>query len=325
MDLLLLILIFILAVVLIVKGGKFVVEVGALLGDYTGINEALIGATLTSLATTFPELILTILGMSQNTTSLVVGNSFGTILVNICLVLGASLSFLSLKRINKSTLSKIIFVTILTALMVLLLSFNILNVYSGILLIVVFFSYFVSTFLDMKKDLIRKGKINKEKVLENKDISLNQKLSYILKFVVGTLIIFAGAQLLVNAVKEISFKLNISQTLIGLIAVSISTSLPELVTSVTSIRKKRINLAIGNVVGANIINLTLLLGLAGIFSGASGINLTNIEKSVLLPSILIASIIFALPVYLKKRTYKWQGITLLSLYTIYCIIIILTI
>ena len=325
MDLLLLILIFILAVVLIVKGGKFVVEVSASLGDYTGINEALIGATLTSLATTFPELILTMLGMSQNTISLVVGNSFGTILVNICLVLGASLSFLSLKRINKSTLSKIIFVTILTALMVLLLSFNILNVYSGILLIVVFFSYFVSTFLDMKKDLIRKGKINKEKVLENRDISLNQKLSYVIKFVVGTLIIFAGAQLLVDSVKEISFKLNISQTLIGLIAVSISTSLPELVTSITSIRKKRINLAIGNVVGANIINLTLLLGLAGVFSGVSGINLTNIEKSVILPSILIASIIFALPVFLKKRTYKWQGITLLSLYTIYCIIIILTI
>jgi len=137
------------------------------------------------------------------------------------------------------------------------------------------------------------------------------------------LFIFAGAQFLINTTQEISTKLKISETLIGLIIIAITTSLPEIVTAFTSIKKKRLNLAIGNIIGANIINITLLFGLAGILSGVKGIVLSFSEIITILPILLIATLILAIPILIKKRTYKWQGITLLGLYALYCIIVIL--
>jgi len=323
MEILFLILIFALGVILIIKGGDYVVDVCGNLSDLTGINEALIGSTLTSIATTLPELTITILAMSQNSPKIVVGNGLGTILINICLVLGVSLTFMSLKRFNRNTTNKLIFLTLLQSALVILMIFKILNIITGCILIVLFFIYFIKTFLDIKSDLVRKAKVDAENPVKKTKISKTDKILLIVKFIVGALFIFAGAQFLINTTEELSLKLNISQTLIALIIIALSTSLPELVTTIASIKKKRLNLALGNVIGANIINSTLLFGLAGILSGANGIILSLTEMVTILPIILIASIFLALPVLIKKRTYKWQGISLLSLYAIYCIIVIL--
>jgi len=323
MEILLLILIFALGVILIVKGGDYIVEACGKLSDITGINEALIGSTLTSVATTLPELTITILAMSQNSPKIVVGNGLGTLLVNLCLVLGVSLSFMCLKRFNKNTINKLIFLTLLQAGLIILIILKILNFITGILLILIFFAYFIKTFLDIKKNLVKKGKVNEDNPIEKPKVNKIDKLLFVIKFIVGALFLFAGAQLLINATEEISLKLNISQTLIGLIVIAISTSLPELVTTITSIKKKRLNLAIGNVIGSNIINSTLLFGIASLFSGTTGIILSLKEMLTILPILLVASLIISIPVLIKKRTYKWQGIILLILYALYCIVVIL--
>lgn len=323
LEIIILILIFALGIVLIIKGGDYVVEVCAKLSDITGVNETLIGSTLTSIATTLPELTITLLAMSQNSTSLVVGNGLGTILVNICLVLGVSLSFMCLRRFNKGTTNKLIFLTLLQALLVILIILKILNIITGILLVLIFLIYFIKTFFDIKKDLIRKGKVDRENPVKKTNTTKVDKFLFFIKFIVGALFIFAGAQFIINVTEELSIKLNISQTLIGLLIVAISTSLPELVTTITSIKKKRLNLAIGNVIGANIINITLLFGLVGMFSGMKGLTLTLTEIATILPIILIASLILAMPILLKRRTYKWQGVILLILYAVYSLMAIL--
>lgn len=306
---------------LIIKGGDFVVSVCGKLSDLTGINEALIGATITSFATTLPELIITVLGMSQNSVNLILGNVFGTILVNICLVLGISLIFMRLLRINKKTINKITFMIGLIIFISLLVLLKGLNIISGAILIIIFFAYLIKNYLDIKNELSNKD----SKVIVKKKISAKSKISEILKFIVGLLFIFAGAQIVVNSSENLSILLNINSTLIGLIILAIGTSLPELITSLTSIKKKRLNLALGNIVGSNVINLSLLLGLSGVMSGFTGLTLNAREIAIILPSILIASFILCAPIFIKKRTYKWQGITLISLYAIYCIFIILII
>ncbi len=385
MEIFILILILVLGLVLVIKGGDLVVDVCSKLGDLTGISDVLIGSTVVSFATTLPELTITILGMSQGSVDLVLGNGFGTVLVNICLVLGLSLCFVRLKRVNKTTQSKLLYMLVLVLLLSFFAIINVLNVYVGILFLLLFLLYFIKTFLDIKNDLNKKSekqenfqkeivgnlqsKIESENLkneifvdnsnnqmaesktdninfdidnIENKrqdlvnenlkvkkdkskKVDTKEKILMVIKFVVGALLIFGGAQLIINATENLTNLLNISATFIGLTIVAVGTSLPELVTSVLSIKKKRLNLALGNVVGANIINLTLLFSLAMIISGNGGIMLNAKDLYTLLPAVILSTLILALPVLFKKRTYKFQGFLLLSLYAIYCIIIILTI
>lgn len=385
MEIFILILILVLGLVLVIKGGDLVVDVCSKLGDLTGISDVLIGSTVVSFATTLPELTITILGMSQGSVDLVLGNGFGTVLVNICLVIGLSLCFVRLKRVNKTTQSKLLYMLVLVLLLSFFAIINVLNVYVGILFLLLFLLYFIKTFLDIKKDLNKKSekqenfqneivgnlqpKIesknlkneihvdnsnnqiaenktdninfdidnieNKRRDLVNenlkvkkgnsKNVDTKEKILMVIKFIVGALLIFGGAQLIINATENLTNLLNISATFIGLTVVAVGTSLPELVTSVLSIKKKRLNLALGNVVGANIINLTLLFSLAMIISGNGGIMLNGKDLYTLLPAVILSTLILALPVLFKKRTYKFQGFMLLSLYAIYCIIIILAI
>lgn len=314
--------ILIIAIFLVVKGGDIVVDVCLKLSDVTGINDALIGATVVSLATTMPEIVITILGMGQNSVDLVVGNGFGTILVNICLVLGLSLAFISLKRINQQTQKKIAFMLGLTALLAVLAFLKVLNVITGVLFFIAFIYYFVKTFLDIKNDLVEKGKIDEENPIEKVKTKPREKVLMVIWFVVGSLLIFAGAEMIIKCTDYFAETLKISSTVMGLTVVAIGTSLPELATSIASIKKKRLNLAIGNVVGANIINLTLLFSLMFMMSGMRGVILSVSELLILIPVLLMASIILCFPMLIKKRTYKFQGISLLALYAIYCIIII---
>jgi len=323
-ELLVLFALLILGIFLLIKGGDYVVEVCSRLASLTGINEVLIGATVISLATTLPELTITVLGMSQNSNDLVVGNAFGTILVNICLVLGLSLCFMSLKRVNRQTQSKLLFMSIMVLILGILTILNFLNVYVGITFIIIFLFYFIKTFNDIKKDLIRKENIDAENPVEKPKATTQEKVISVIKFLVGMLLIFAGAQIVINCSEQISTKLNISASFIGIIFVGIGTSLPELITSIISIKSKRLNFALGNVIGANIINLTLLFGLAMITNNATTIALSLHDIFTMLPAVIISTLILAVPILIKKRTYKWQGYTLISLYAIYCIIIILT-
>ncbi len=311
----------ILGLIVVVKGGDIIVDVCSRIADVTGISDVLIGSTLVSFATTLPELTITILGMSQNSVGLVLGNCYGTILVNICLVLGVSLSFMQLRRVGKATLSKLLTMLGLVVFLTILAVFKILNVYFGILFVIIFFVYFIKTFVDIKSDIKNKENVEqkKEKRGSKKDVII-----LIIRFIVGALLIFAGGQLIVNSTNQITTTLNISATFIGVTVVAVGTSLPELVTSITSIKRKRLNLALGNVLGANIINLSLLFGLAMIMS-LGEITISGKDMIVLIPMVVLATLVLCLPILFKKRTYKFQGIALLSIYAIYCIIIILII
>lgn len=324
-EILLLFLLLAIGIFLVIKGGDIIVDVCTKISDITGINDVLIGSTIVSLATTMPELTITILGMSQNSSGLVIGNGFGTILVNMCVVLGLALCSISLKRVGKQTLSKLIFMVIMVIVLSVFAILKLLNVFVGIIFLLVFLFYFIKTFIDIKNDLIKSNKIENVNSLKKVHATVKDKILFILKFIVGTLIIFSGAQIIINSTNSLSQLLNISSTFIGLTFVAIGTSLPELVTTIASIKKRRLNLALGNIIGSNIINLTLLFSMAMIMSGAEGIALSLNNIITLLPAVIISSLILSLPIFINKRTYKWQGYLLLSLYAIYCIIIIFTI
>ena len=126
-----------------------------------------------------------------------------------------------------------------------------------------------------------------------------------------------GAYLLVDKVEYLSKVIGIGEEFVGLTIIAIGTSLPELITVISAIKDDSPYLAIGNIVGSNILNLTLILGAARISAWKNAMPLTKETAYISLPLVILFSLILTLPILIKKRTYKWQGITFLCIYALY--------
>jgi len=157
----------------------------------------------------------------------------------------------------------------------------------------------------------------KGKVVVKTEEKYPKMIITILFFILGAGMIALGAYALVESAKYISSAIGISEALIGLTIVAVGTSLPELITTITSIRKKNSELGYGNIIGANIINLTLLMGTSGLVSGSAGLPISFWTYAVSIPLVCVLSLIFVLPLMFKNRSYKAQGIALLTLYVLY--------
>jgi cation:H+ antiporter len=128
-----------------------------------------------------------------------------------------------------------------------------------------------------------------------------------------------GAFIIVEHGERLSMLLGISETVVGLTVIAVGTSMPELFTCITSIKKKSGGLALGNVIGANIINCTLLLGTCGIIGGVRGAPIPLSVETLLisLPFLVLTSLVAILPMLVRGKTHRAQGIVLLLLYAVY--------
>lgn len=316
MNIFVCILILILGLIVVIVGGNYLVDVSSKICKITNLSEMLVGATLTSFATTLPEITISILATLQDSASIIVGDGFGTIIVNNCLILGLSLTFSGLKRISKQNINRIVIMLTACIFVGIFALFNFLNLYSGLLLISLFVIYIIYSSKDIKLQSKNNEK-NKEKLNKKEIIIL------VLKFVAGMLFIFAGAQFIVNSTENLALKLNIDSHIIAATIVSLGTSIPELATCIISIRRKRINLAIGNIIGANTVVLSFLFGLCSILSGTSGLNVSTNAVISTLPIMLMSTFVIATPIVINRRTYKYQGYALLSLYLFSFVLILI--
>ena len=126
-----------------------------------------------------------------------------------------------------------------------------------------------------------------------------------------------GAWSMVQGATVICSAFGISDTLIGLTVAAIGTSLPELITTITAIKKRTASLGYGNIIGANIIDLSLIPSICSFIAGKHGLTLSNQSLCIDLPVTIITSMIFVLPLIFKNKTYRWQGISLLTIYAIF--------
>ena len=128
-----------------------------------------------------------------------------------------------------------------------------------------------------------------------------------------------GAYLLVDKVEYFSKLIGVSEQFIGLTIVAIGTSLPELITTINAIKQDSPYLAVGNIIGSNILNLSLILGVSRLVASKSIMPITRETAFVSLPVLFILTLIMVLPILFKKKTYRWQGIVLLAFYFLYII------
>ena len=188
-----------------------------------------------------------------------------------------------------------------------------LPVWSAFILWAIFLTFMVSNLLEGKKNAAteKTGSYDKKEVP-----------SKVLFFVLGTAAIVLGAEFLVSSGKTIASGIGISETIIGFTVIALGTSLPELVTTLTAIRKKENSLSVGNIIGANIIDTTLILPLCAVINGRP-LPVDRINLVFDFPVCIAACAVAIVPTIFQGKFKKWQGYTLLSIYALYMLFLVL--
>lgn len=306
------ILLFVVGLVLIIKGGDWFVDSAVFIANLTGIPKFIIGATIVSVATTLPELTVSVTGVIDGELDLAVGNAVGSVTANIGLIMGISLVCMPAVIKRSQFWLKGTLMSAAALLLWVLCKDGALHMLPSFALFVLLAVYVWDNIRDAKNDV---GSDERE-VVDKKDLP-----KQIVMFIIGIAAIVGGSKLLIEYGSEIALLLGVPSAIIGVTMVAIGTSLPELITTLTAIRKKESSMSIGNIVGANIIDLAMILPICSVVSNGK---LTIAEQSYALdmPMCFAMTLIAVLPPLIKGKLYRWQGILMLALYAVYVVILV---
>ena len=311
------VLLFCLGLVLLIKGGDWFVDGSVGVAHRFGVPELIIGATVVSIGTTLPEVMVSATSALQGHGEIAYGNAIGSIICNTALIAALTVAIRPSKVDKKSLLSPVLFFFAAAA-------YYLFNAYvlggfsrvSGVILVTVFVFYMIFT--------VNQGRKNPAPAQESTD-EVKPLGKSLLLLAVGAVLIAVGANLLVDNGILIAQGLGVPESVIALTFVALGTSLPELVTTITSLRKGHASLGIGNVIGANVFNLVLVSGLAvtlAPFEVPVGKTLLGRNASLVLdiPLMLAVMLLLTVPALARKKLERWQGITLLAIYTAFCLL-----
>ena len=305
--------IFIAGLFLTIKGGDWFVDSASWFAEATGIPKFVIGATIVSFATTLPELLVSVRAAMNGSAQLAIGNAIGSVTANTTLIMGVSLiAMVGVVSRKEFSLRGGLLMAAIIGLTVLSVR-SYLPVWSAYILWAIFIAFMVSNLIIGKKNASD----------DTIDVHKKQEIpSKIIFFLLGTASIVFGAEFLVSSAKTIAHGIGISETIIGFTVIALGTSLPELVTTLTAIRKKESSLSVGNVIGANIIDTTLILPLCAVINGqALPVDRINIVFDF--PVCICACAFAVIPTIIQGKFKKWQGYALLTIYALYMIFLIL--
>ena len=308
----LVILLFVVGLVLIIKGGDWFVDSAVFIANLTGIPKFIIGATIVSVATTLPELTVSVTGVIDGELDLAVGNAVGSVTANIGLIMGISLVCIPAVIKRSQFWLKGTLMSAAALLLWILCKDGTLHMLPSFALFVLLAVYVWDNIRDAKNDV---GSDERE-IVDKKDLP-----KQLVMFFIGIAAIVCGSKLLIEYGSEIALLLGVPSAIIGVTMVAIGTSLPELITTLTAIRKRESSMSIGNIIGANIIDLALILPICSVVSDGK---LTIAEQSYALdmPMCLAMTLIAVLPPLIKGKLYRWQGILILALYAVYVVILV---
>ena len=257
--------------ILLCIGGYAIVSGGVSLAKKLQISSMIIGLTVVAYGTSTPELAASLLAAFNSHTELILGNIVGSNISNVGMVIGISAIFTPL-LISKITVSRWIPIMIGVSLLVVAMSYDgEISQIDGIILIAALIGFTAYTIKTVKKQ-----KIQQNETVENDEIegeyflskykieTYPQSIGLILS---GVILLFIGGHLTVDGAVNIAETLGLSQLVIGVVIVAIGTSLPELITSIIAIAKKQTDIGVGNIVGSNIYNILLILGVSSALVG----------------------------------------------------------
>ena len=311
---------FAVGLVLLIKGGDWFVDGATGIARRFHLPELLIGATVVSIGTTLPEVMVSTTSALKGIGSIAYGNAIGSVICNTALISAITITAKPGPVDPKSLKTPVTFFFI-AALIYIIDAYTIGNFTRpiGLLLLGMFIVYMLTTVRQMMKTPSAPEDHEEE---EEEETPLGKAL---IMLVVGAALIAVGADLLVDNGTLIATALGVPETVIALTFVALGTSLPELVTAITSLLKGHGALSLGNVIGANLFNLVLVCGLSitlapfklpegAVFLGK------NSSLTLELPVMMLVMLLLTVPALRKGKLFRWQGILLLGIYAAFCII-----
>lgn len=318
------IVLFIIGLVLLIFCGDWFVDGATGIARKFHIPELIIGATVVSIGTTLPEVMVSADAAIKGQGATAYGNAIGSIICNTALILAITIAVKPSKVDKKSLKTPVIFFFVAALIYVLnAYIFKRFSLASGIVLLSVFVIYMIYTVITTKKRMTQEVKTT-EPAEENQNEEEKEKKEKpvwqnILLLVVGAIGIAFGANLLVDNGVIIAGAMGVPESVIALTMIALGTSLPELVTAITSLVKGHGSLSLGNIIGANFFNLVLVSGISTTLSPfdlpvEKTIGGLNASLVVDLPLMIIVMLIVTIPALIKGKLTRAQGIILLVLY-----------
>ena len=304
-----------LSIVVIVKGSDMLVDGCVNLAKFLRVPTLVIGLTVVAIATGVPEIAISITSSIKGSNGLLLGNLLGSNMFNILFILGL-IALIKPLLVKREIIIKNYLFALLSCFVLFVISYdvyfgdefyNVITRSEGILLLCFAGIFLYSTILGVMDE--RRLKVEKGKFTAKDAVCI----------LIGILMVAISAEVIVNSSVNISKWFGISENLIGLTVIAVGTNLPELVTSVVAVRKGEIDMAIGNLVGTNIYNIFLILGIA------ATINPIAISPSSFMDIIILAitSIIVYIFIQHKKDISKIEGILMIGLYIVYIVYVVI--
>ena len=304
-----------LSIVVIVKGSDMLVDGCVNLAKFLRVPTLVIGLTVVAIATGVPEIAISITSSIKGSNGLLLGNLLGSNMFNILFILGL-IALIKPLLVKREIIIKNYLFALLSCFVLFVISYdvyfgdefyNVITRSEGILLLCFAGIFLYSTILGVMDE--NRLKIEKGKFTAKDAVCI----------LIGILMVAISAEVIVNTSINISKWFGISENLIGLTVIAVGTNLPELVTSVVAVRKGEIDMAIGNLVGTNIYNIFLILGIA------ATINPIAISPSSFMDIIILAitSIIVYIFIQHKKDISKMEGILMIGLYIVYIVYVVI--
>ena len=308
------VLLFIVGLLFLIKGGDWFVDGASALARRFHLPELLIGATVVSIGTTLPEVMVSTISAVSGHGEIAYGNAIGSVICNAALIAASTVAVRPAKVDPKALRVPVAF--FFAAAAVYCFAAYGMGRFTrplGLLMLAMFAAYMVANVWQMKS-------ASAEPEHEEELMSLGR---IVLRLVVGATLIALGANLLVDNGTVIAQALGVPESVIALTFVALGTSLPELVTAITSLMKGHSDLSLGNIVGANVFNLVLVSGVSvalAPFDIPQSATLFGINSSLVLelPVMLLVMILLTIPALVRGRLSRVQGVALLCIYAAFC-------
>ena len=311
----LVIILFFVGFFLITKGADIFIDCTVKIGRKTGISELILGATIVSFATTLPELTVSVFASIDNYTTMSLGNAVGSIICNTGLILGLVV-IISPFKVDKNMFSSKSIILLISVLTLMVLGANgSISRGDGFILIVLLIVFMYSNI----KSVSGKNRINSPNNMQSNSCdniksSKHENLKVGVLFVLGLIMMVVGSKLLVDNGVKIANSIGVAQGIISLTVIALGTSLPELVSSLTAIKKKHHGISVGNILGANILNIVSVIGISSLIND---LPILSQNMRIDFEFMTIILLILILPTIKSGKLYRVQGLLLLSSYIIY--------
>jgi cation:H+ antiporter len=315
---------FVIGLVLLVLGARFLVKGASRLALAVGVSPLVIGLTVVAFGTSAPEMAVSVGAVWGGAKDIAIGNVIGSNIFNVLFILGAA-ALIAPLVVNRQIIRQEVPIMIgMTLLLLAMLSDLSISMAEGGLLFVLLICYTIFLIVQSRRaNRAATSEANLEALVVGDAKWADSRLMQVAMIVGGLVLLVIGSRLLVTASLAFAKALGVSDLIVGLTIVAAGTSLPEVATSITATIKGERDIAVGNVVGSNVFNILGVLGMSGLVAGSAGI---TVSPSIMAFDawVMLATAVACLPIFLTGRKIaRWEGAVFLAYYVFYVAYLIL--